>query len=107
MKILTLEQVSELMHKELCSLRSDRVRNPDALPPSFKFPGCRRLVFLESEVHSWIIQEKDSFQHKDTLQNKDHNLSSILKSNRSCANKIKNKTPVRKGRPLNSSKKDK
>lgn len=54
MQVLTIEQLSTVIHKSVASIRSDRVRNPKSLPPSFTLPGCRRVLFRSADVDSWI-----------------------------------------------------
>jgi hypothetical protein len=59
MKVYTIEMLSQLIHKTPASIRSDRVRNPNSLPPSFTLPGSRRVLFRN--VESWfdkLIQEQ-------------------------------------------------
>jgi hypothetical protein len=52
MQVLTIEQLSEVIHKSVTSIRSDRLRNPKSLPPSFTLPGSRRVLF--KDVDQWI-----------------------------------------------------
>ena len=52
MQVLTIEQLSKLIHKSVSSIRSDRVRNPKSLPPSFTLPQSRRVLF--KNVDAWL-----------------------------------------------------
>lgn len=52
MQVLTIEQLSKLIHKSVTSIRSDRLRNPSSLPPSFSLPNSRRVLF--KDVDQWM-----------------------------------------------------
>ncbi|MGB2833117.1 MAG: hypothetical protein WBC07_09185 [Methylotenera sp.] len=52
MQVLTIDQLSKLIHKSASSIRSDRVRNPQSLPPSFTLPNSRRVLFKDVDV--WL-----------------------------------------------------
>jgi hypothetical protein len=50
--LLTVEQLSALIHKSPASIRSDSIRNPKSLPPVLRIPGSRRLLFCD--YNRWI-----------------------------------------------------
>lgn len=52
MQVLTIEQLSKVIHKSVTSIRSDRLRNPKSLPPSFTLPNSRRVLF--KDVDNWL-----------------------------------------------------
>lgn len=52
--LITIEELSLLINKSVTSIRSDRTRNPKALPPICKLPGTKRLLWRIEDVESWI-----------------------------------------------------
>lgn len=54
MQLLTIEQLAELLHKTPSSIRTDRVRKPDSLPPSFTLPGSRKVLYKSDAVNDWL-----------------------------------------------------
>lgn len=54
MEILNIEQLAKVLHKSPKSIRSDRVRNPTALPPSFTLPNSRRILFRRLDVDDFL-----------------------------------------------------
>lgn len=52
MQVLTIEDLSKVIHKSVASIRSDRIRNPSSLPPSFTLPNSRRVLF--KDVDQWM-----------------------------------------------------
>lgn len=52
--VLTVEQLSLLLHKSPSSIRSDASRNPAALPPICRLPGSKRLLWLMKDVREWM-----------------------------------------------------
>jgi hypothetical protein len=54
MKLLTIEQLAELLHRTPSSIRTDRNRNPERLPPSFNLPGSRKVLYKADIVENWL-----------------------------------------------------
>jgi predicted DNA-binding transcriptional regulator AlpA len=65
-RVLTIEQLASLIHKTPSSIRSDRVRNPHALPPSFQLPNSRRVLFKITDVDKWLDDLVTSQQNQIT-----------------------------------------
>ena len=55
-ELLDVEQLGQLLHKSLHSIRTDRVRNPQALPPTCRLPGHRRLLWRRVDVDAWLAE---------------------------------------------------
>jgi predicted DNA-binding transcriptional regulator AlpA len=53
-ELLNVDQLAKLLHKSPHSVRHDATRNPRALPPICRIPGARRLLWLSSDVESWL-----------------------------------------------------
>lgn len=53
-ELLDVQQLAQLLHKSAHSLRTDRVRNPQALPPTCRLPGHRRLLWRRVDVEEWL-----------------------------------------------------
>lgn len=51
-QLLTVIQLSKLIHKSPSSIRSETVRNPKSLPPVLKIPNSRRILFYGYE--EWL-----------------------------------------------------
>lgn len=52
--LLVVEQLAILIHKSPSSVRSDASRNPSVLPPIFRIPGTKRLLWRMSDVEAWL-----------------------------------------------------
>lgn len=61
MQLLTIEELSKLIHKSVASIRSDVVRSPRKLPPIVKLPGNRRVLFRD--VQQWIDNHSSDLPH--------------------------------------------
>ena len=54
MELITIEELSLKIHKAKASIYSDLSRNPKSLPPYFRLPNSRRILFRLSDVEEWI-----------------------------------------------------
>lgn len=54
--LLTVDQLSQYIHKSVASIRSDSTRNPQSLPPICRLPGTKRLLWRVEDVERWIAQ---------------------------------------------------
>jgi len=54
--LLRVEELAQLLHKSVASIRSDISRNPDALPPLCRLPGTKRLLWREDDVSRWLAE---------------------------------------------------
>ena len=54
MQILTIEDLSFKLRKAKASIYSDLTRNPRSLPPHFRLPNSRRILFRLSDVDDWL-----------------------------------------------------
>ena len=52
--LLTVDQLSQCLHKSVASIRSDSTRNPQSLPPICRLPGTKRLLWRVEDVERWI-----------------------------------------------------
>ena len=52
--LLTVDQLSQYLHKSVASIRSDASRNPASLPPICRLPGTKRLLWRIEDVERWI-----------------------------------------------------
>lgn len=52
--LLTVEQLSNYLHKSVASIRSDATRNPQSLPPICRLPNTKRLLWRLEDVESWL-----------------------------------------------------
>ena len=50
--------LAKLLHRSVETIKSDARRRPEVLPPRFKIPGSRRLVWLETDVIAWVERTK-------------------------------------------------
>ena len=56
-RILKIDDVAARVGKKRTSASTDMSRNPDALPPYFKLPGCRQPLWLEETVDAWLLAQ--------------------------------------------------
>lgn len=54
--LLTVEQLSLLLHKSVTTIRSDVVRNPLSLPPICRLPNTKRLLWRAEDVERWLAE---------------------------------------------------
>lgn len=54
--LLTVEQLSQYLHKSVASIRSDASRNPQSLPPICRLPGTKRLLWRIEDVERWLAE---------------------------------------------------
>lgn len=52
--LLTVEELSNYLHKSVASIRSDATRNPRSLPPICRLPNTKRLLWRLEDVESWL-----------------------------------------------------
>lgn len=53
-KLVTVEQLAQLIHKSPSTIRADISRAPESLPPFVKLPGNVRVFFVN--VDEWLDQ---------------------------------------------------
>jgi hypothetical protein len=53
-KLVGVEFIAELFHKTPATIRADISRRPNSLPPRLLIPDSRKLLWLESDVMSWL-----------------------------------------------------
>lgn len=51
---LTIDDLSELLKRPRGTILNDRVRNPEALPPSITLPGTRHVLWRRQDVDTWL-----------------------------------------------------
>jgi len=64
-KLLTVDQLSKVIHKAPSSIYSDLIRNPSSLPPSIRLPNSRRVFF--PRVDEWLNAIIDATLPSPTL----------------------------------------
>lgn len=52
MQLITVAELSRLIHKAESSIYSDLIRNPLSLPPVLRIPGSRRVLFKDVDI--WL-----------------------------------------------------
>lgn len=57
--LLTVEQLSEYLHKSVASIRCDATRKPYSLPPICRLPGTKRLLWRLEDVERWVVDHVD------------------------------------------------
>lgn len=53
-KLLTIEELAEILQRPVNTIKNDLVKNPAALPPSIKLPGTRCRRWPEQGVDAWL-----------------------------------------------------
>lgn len=51
---LTIDDLSALLKRPRGTILNDRVRNPEALPPSITLPGTRHVLWRRQDVDAWL-----------------------------------------------------
>lgn len=79
--LISIEQLSTILHKSVPTIRSDASRNQDALPPICRLPNTKRLLWRVEDVNQW--------------------LSDHVRHNPSTFPTVPTKSILRRGRPRN------
>jgi hypothetical protein len=90
--LITIEELSKRLHKSVKSILNDRCRNPASIPPAVKFPGSRKVLFLESDVQAHIMKFRETPIEANPSKLPTYNPRK----------KVKDKPRSRVGRPTNS-----
>lgn len=53
-RLVDVEYIAQLFHKTPTTIRKDLARRPKSLPPRLVIPDSRKLLWLESDVMSWL-----------------------------------------------------
>ena len=53
-RLLSVEQLADVLHRSPSTVRVDCRRAPHKLPPRLCLPGSTRLVWLEDDVNEWL-----------------------------------------------------
>lgn len=59
--LLTVDDLSDCIHKSVTSIRSDVTRNPLSLPPICRLPGTKRLLWRAEDVERWLAEHVSGF----------------------------------------------
>ncbi|MNQ83232.1 hypothetical protein D3C85_983080 [compost metagenome] len=59
--LLTVDDLSDCIHKSVTSIRSDVTRNPLSLPPICRLPGTKRLLWRAEDVECWLADHVSGF----------------------------------------------
>jgi predicted DNA-binding protein (UPF0251 family)/predicted DNA-binding transcriptional regulator AlpA len=57
-KLVGPEYLATLLHKTVATIRADISRRPQSMPPRVMIPDSRKLLWLESEVLSWLDRRR-------------------------------------------------
>jgi hypothetical protein len=69
------EGLSQVLCRSVTTLRSDRVRRPESVPPACKIPGSSRPLWIYADVIEWLracqtapsaVTKADSQEQTDT-----------------------------------------
>ena len=55
-RLLTLEDLAEMLGRSAQTIKKDLRRNPDAVPPRLQLPGTRLLRWRATDVQAWLGQ---------------------------------------------------
>jgi predicted DNA-binding transcriptional regulator AlpA len=55
MKTLTVEDIAALLHMSVRTIHNKLYRDPGSLPPRLEVPGMHKVLWLESDVHAWLL----------------------------------------------------
>lgn len=58
-KLLTVKELAVLLRKTQRTIEVDVTRRPQSLPPRFRIPGSRRVLWLEADVFKWMDKHRD------------------------------------------------
>jgi len=53
-KIVGVDYIAAVMHKDVKTIKTDASRRPESLPPRWQPPGCHKLLWLEPDVIDWV-----------------------------------------------------
>jgi predicted DNA-binding transcriptional regulator AlpA len=56
LRTLGVPEICKILHKSPDTIYMDVKRRPNSLPPRLVIPGSRTLLWLESDVHEWLVK---------------------------------------------------
>lgn len=59
-KILGVEELAPIVQREVRTIKADVSRRPDSLPPRLRIPQSNKLLWLESDVLTWLNDCRES-----------------------------------------------
>lgn len=57
--VLNLDGLSQLLHRDRATIKADRCRAPERVPPAHKVPGAKEPLWLLDEVLAWLRSHPD------------------------------------------------
>lgn len=57
--VLDLDGLSQLLHRDRATIKADRCRAPERVPPAHKAPGAKEPLWLVDEVLDWLRAHPD------------------------------------------------
>jgi hypothetical protein len=58
--VLNLDGLSQLLHRDRATIKADRCRAPERVPPAHKAPGAKEPLWILDEVLAWLRAHPDS-----------------------------------------------
>jgi predicted DNA-binding transcriptional regulator AlpA len=55
-KLLDIDALSKLMRRSSSTIAAEVTKAPHKLPPRLKLPGSRKVLWLASDVETWLHQ---------------------------------------------------
>lgn len=65
--VLDLDDLARLLHRDRNTIKADRCRAPDRVPPAFKVPGTKEPLWLLDDVLDWLRQHPESASGKHQI----------------------------------------
>ena len=54
LRTYTVEQLAVILKRSVKSIKVDVTRNPGSLPPVFRIPGSRKILFRHVDLRAWM-----------------------------------------------------
>lgn len=53
-----VEELAQLLHKSVDTVKADVSRAPDRLPPRLDIPGQKKPIWLVEDVNAWLRKRR-------------------------------------------------
>src|SRR5579875_3128482 len=57
--LLDLDELARVLHRDRETIKADRCRAPQRVPPAYKIPGTKEPLWLLDEVLEWLRQHPE------------------------------------------------
>ena len=72
--------LAEILCRSVSTVRSDRVRRPESLPPACRIPGSSRPVWIYEDVIAWLRAHRTEYEDPALSEKSADNIERSVKA---------------------------